>query len=334
MKFDYDKYANEVNEKTEVKNSEIFFFKDTPNEDLFDGLFQFYQECLFNNRVYGIEPSRFIFNNEFSSNAKAGKDERSDYYLIIFHMGLVINLQSIFAQNPTLVLNFDKHEEFIKFESKLDTSIHILMYQSAIHFTFYHELGHLIQKSDFLENWLQEQPKKDLEFVQRKHVLEADSDMFSSLQVGSHILQYQKRIFGKSANKDDIEKLLIIFCSAIFLYILSYQTNRVKLYFNENSHPHPLIRNLTVISLLIDYYQKSLIKEGYSFQIDESIVMNTTLDIGEQLSVILFGSDRFNNFLIEFGKNRTEIIKYFEFLKGEILKDDSLAMNKRNKLAK
>lgn len=330
MKFDYKKYANEVSEKTAVNKSNIYFHKGTSNEKVFEELFQFYQQCLLNNSKYGIEPSRMIYHKSCTSNARAGKD--NGFYIIMFNKGLIKHLQSMFSENPTLISNLENHENLIEFESKLDNPIHILMYQSAIHFTFYHELGHLIQKSDFLENWLEEQPQKDENFILRKHVLETDSDMFASLQIGSHILQYQKMIFGNKAKKNDVENLLIIFCCSIFLSILSFETNRVPLYFKETTHPHPLIRNLTVISLLIDYYQKCLKKEGYDFQIDESIVMNTTLDVGEQLSNTLFDSYRYNNFLNEFGNNKKEIRVYFELLKDKILKNASLAVNKRKKL--
>ena len=131
------------------------------------------------------------------------------------------------------------------------------MYQLTMHFTFYHELAHLVQKSEYLESHLYERPFEVEEFDLTRHKLEIDADSFSGISIASHIQQYALKHFGDDLDSNKMESLIQMFCSSALLYFLAFQSCKGEIYFYENSHPHPMIRILNFILTITNYLQQS-----------------------------------------------------------------------------
>ncbi len=132
------------------KNS-IYDFREFPRKEIFQRLFDFYQGNIVRHYNYGIEPGLIFFNPNLSINAAANKVK--EYYLITLNKGTVFKLLSTFNDNPD-ILNIKGLEKYQKVNKKSDYPLNKLMFQLCCHFTFYHELGHLIQKSQLLETGL------------------------------------------------------------------------------------------------------------------------------------------------------------------------------------
>jgi len=192
-----------------------------PIESELDIIFDFYTETLrLQEKDYGIDPAILYFENSTSVNAVASKQK--DFFVVGINLGTIVYLQKTFKENENL-LKVGGIEDYVEFEKSLDVTIGILMYQQAKHFTMYHEIGHLIQKSDYLNSLVHENLVASEKFDCKRHLCELDADLFSSLCVGSHVLQYAKKQFGSKPTQDQVEKLTVIICSSALFYVLSFQ---------------------------------------------------------------------------------------------------------------
>ncbi|GAA3773325.1 hypothetical protein [Flavobacterium ginsengiterrae] len=127
----------------------------------------------------------------------------------------------------SLIINLNNRneiDEIIKIKypaiyNNLDNPSNVLLYQVAQHFTFYHELAHLIQKSDLLYNFLYERPQQQEHFSIVNYKLELDAD---ELATATHIHQYIFKIFGENIDNQKVESITELFCFGILLYMLSF----------------------------------------------------------------------------------------------------------------
>ncbi len=327
----YRKKTEEVTDKTSTNKNHIFEYDLSPYTDEFDEVFGFYQENLGINEKYRIIPSVVFFNNNQTINAKAGKID--DYYIISLNMGLIVGLINIF-RNKTDLIREESHKEFFDFEKSLDVPIHDLMYQNAVHFTFYHEMAHLIQKSEFLENYLYENLDNSQGFSERRHLLELDADEFSSLSIGVHILDYAEKTFGSEFNSEQLEKLIIISCSSIFIYFLNFKSYVRKIYFEKMSHPHPSIRIMWIAFSVIEYCTRTLEAKGKKINLTTKEVYNKTLDFSESIADQFFTTNPVTEYKSSIGEVPLEMISYIGKYQNLKNGDKSLAVNKWNQLYK
>ena len=268
-------------ENTSIKKDEVFDFELSPFSSEFNDVFNFYNEAISRHAHYGIEPHLLFYRNASSCNAAAGKE--NDYYIISINAGTIVHLIEKFREQ-SIPLN----AEYIDFESLLDVSVSKLMYDTALHFTFYHELGHLIQKSDLLSHQLYERPENDKEFSIGRHVLELDADTFSSLCLGTHLIQYAKGRFKDDLNSNIVKKLIVIACSSALIYLLSFQTAALPIYYEESTHPHPVVRISCIVFHIVGYCQQSLKEDGLELHIQE--IVNEALSFTH--SIISNGNDK------------------------------------------
>lgn len=324
----YKKKTEEVTDKTSTDKKHVFEYDLSPYKDEFDDVFGFYQENLDLNAKYGIIPSVIFFNNNRTINAKAGKID--GYYIISMNMGLIIGLISIFGNKSDLIE--EENKEFFDFEKTLDLPIHHLMYQNAVHFTFYHEMAHLIQKSEFLEHSLYEHLDNSQGFSEKRHLLELDADEFSSISIGVHILDYAEKTFSKEFNDEQLEKLLIIACSSILLYLLNFKSYVRKIYFEEMSHPHPAIRIMWVVFSIIGYCTRTLEAKGKKMNLIPKEVYNKTLDFSESIAVKFFGDNPVMDYKDLIGEVALDMMNYMEKYQNLKNGDKTLAVNKWNQL--
>ena len=144
----------------------------------------------------------------------------------------------------------------------------VSMYQQATHFTIYHEIAHLIQKSKYLNSALYEFAAAEADFDYCRHLYELDADLFAALNIGSHILQYAKGTFGDGLKNEHVEKLIVIICSSSLFYFLFFQSDVKGMYYEEKTHPHPVIRVSLVIFHLVSYLQEVYQRDGKRFDLN------------------------------------------------------------------
>lgn len=268
--------TKELINNTDIQEADVFDYELSPYRGEFDDMFSFYQNTLDRDSKYGITPGIFFFNNNLDVNAYA-KKTLSKYYVISINKGTIGTLINMFMERSDS-LSTVLDEDFLNFEQLLDTSIGMLMYQNAVHFTFYHEEAHLIQKSKLLENTIYEDTQANGNYSIEKHILEIDADEFSSLSIGAHIFQYAETTFGEKITVNQWEKLIIIACSSAFLYILSLNSNKDQnIYYHEKSHPHPVIRITWIVHTIVGYCVRNFIKNDPYNNLKVNDVVNKTL---------------------------------------------------------
>lgn len=285
---EYRRVIAEVSKSAGIDANEIFDFENSPSKDEFDQIFTFYQETLLSNGGYGIEPSFLYFNTGFSANAQAKK--AYNCYLISINMGMVVNLMNMFKGKFSL-LEDTNNDDFVKFQTLLDTPINELMYQNAFHFTFYHEMAHLIQNSEFLDGALHERVETSVEYSIQRHNLELDADEFSALCIGAHTIQYAQHMFGSSLDTDKVEKLLTIVCSSALMYLLSFGTNSDDIYYEEKSHPHPIIRITRIVATTVHYSIQALTQIGFQLDLKPQRIIAEAIRFSNNISCKVLGNN-------------------------------------------
>lgn len=321
--------TKELINNTDILKTDVFDYEWSPYRDEFDDMFSFYQNTLDRDSKYGIAPSIFFFNNNLDVNAYA-KKTLSEYYVISINKGTIGSLINMFVEKQES-LSTILGEDFLNFEQSLDTSINILMYQNAVHFTFYHEEAHLIQKSKLLESTIYEDTQENSNYSLEKHILEIDADEFSSLSIGSHIFQYAETTFGGKITTSQWEKLIIIACSSAFLYILSLNSNKNKnMYYYERSHPHPVIRITWIVHTIVGYCVRNFIKSDPRHNLKVNDVVNKTLDFSKIISEHIYQDSLISNYIEVFEKEGVRIFDYLYKLEKLKQNDKSLAVSKWN----
>lgn len=270
-----------------------------------------------------------MINNITSINAKAVRLD--DKYIIIIHKGLINYLIISFKQNTQLDSGEIKTLKIL--QPYLNTNISTLMYQAALHFTFYHEMAHLIQNTEGGNMHLEERPQFSSEYNQEKHILEIDADEFSSLCLSEHILQYHQRLFIKG-NRGTYEGLLVVILIPIILYLLSFNSNKGSFYLKKGTHPHPIIRLMLITLIITDYCKKSLNKQGIKLEIDHLLVIENSLAIAQEIERKYFGTDNVNQLLGIIRGSLNEIMTYTESIKDISKHRTDLAVYKWNSHAR
>ncbi|MDP2541554.1 hypothetical protein Q8W23_08725 [Tenacibaculum discolor] len=309
---------------TSITSDEIYDLEFYQNKEEVLKAFKFYNETLINNYYYGIDPSYLFFENNLSINAKATKDVDGKYIISINIGTIHFLIEKIKKTNI-----FDNVVVVKLLQPYFDLPISVLMYQMGLHFTFYHELAHLIQKSEYLNNSMVEE-NSDV-FDLKKHVLEMDADSFSGVMMSTHVLQYSEKMLPR-ANKEIYQGLFIIFLIPIILYLLSFKGNDKEFYLFENSHPHPSIRLISIIMTIIDYAKITLEKKEISFKNDEVFeILILSMSICEESQELLFDDKRVSKLKAIYINNKIEIIRYIKRIEEE--KENyinDLAISKRN----
>lgn len=326
-------YKNEVEEiiaNTDFIDNQIFDINLSPYVDEFRNTFDFYRDTLSGAIKYGVESSYIFYYNHRVPNAKAGISK--GYGIILFNAGLLISLiQNLLDKKEIDDVFKNKYPEFHKF---LDNPGNDLVYQAAQHFTFYHELGHLIQQSKDLSTYLAERPTQPEVFDFTRHKLEIDADSFSAIAIAAHVHQYVFKICGEELNAEKIESIIEIFCSGVLLNFLTFDSFKDEMYYEEGTHPHPILRILNVIMIITQYFRESPLITNKGIFINHFKIMNQTLSLGSELEEKCFGTAKSQTFLEILKKERKEIIEYYKKIRSCTPKDYVLAEYKWNETVK
>ena len=301
-------------------------YRELPIEKEFQSLFNFFQGNIYKYCEFGIEPGIFFFNTTTTLNAFAAKWK--DHFIISFNKGTVIFLDQKF-KSQTNILKVEGLEDYIEAESKSDYPLNKLMYQLCNYYIFYHELGHLIQKSDGLDEMLNEDIVTKATFNIQDHILEYDADLFSSICLGTHLYQYIDEWSCPKASDKEIENIISSVTASIFLLLLSFNSAKKNLYFEEESHPHPIIRIIGILYVITDYIEL-LSKEKKVIVLDRTNITQGIFEVAEKIADRVLYGDAITNFKDVFMDNTEAISSYNMKLLSLVKTYTNSAYNRRN----
>lgn len=306
---------------------EIFDFSDKVGEDEFESNYQFCQGALFLHREFGIEPCYFYYRDFSDLDAKAIKTQ--NHYLIGINRGIV---ESYYRDLVTYfkLQDYDEVHKYIELEEKLANPVGELMYQSILHFTFYHELGHLIQFSGKENGDICESLNDGLDYSIDLHSEELDADLFASISVSTHFYQYLKKQLNKELSANDVTNYISILTSSIFIYFLSFAEYRNGFYLKEKSHPHPILRIISATARIIGYFEHVSKKNNLILNIDQQLVLKETFRLSEIFINKSFAKKEFQGFLGILNDNLKYIMLYYSELIEIIQNNPNSAINRRN----
>ena len=324
MESEYKRNTDNLVCKTALTAIEVFDYYATPNEGEFNEIFEYYFETLrIENEHFNFSPYSLFFRNNVSINAIAGKD--NGHYFIGLNSGLIINL---IASIKNVHFNIPNNSIPQNFINQLNTDINNLLYQYALHFTFYHELGHLIQFSceslNECDNSISNQEVIDANFSLNKHYLELDADTYSSLCLANHTLDYAQRTF-RNISRQQYIFMTKICLTSIILYIQSSFNINQPFYLRNNSHPHPVIRIINASLTVINYINDFLVSKGFAPILDTFEIIFDSIKISSQMPINKFNPNTYQQIANE---NRIEILNYIKEIKTE--DNECSAVNRRN----
>jgi hypothetical protein len=304
----YNQHIIKLIRETRLPKELIFNPEFSPNCDEYLDAFLFYQEALIQHNDFGIEPAYLFFKNDFSLNAAATRTVDGKY-LVSINMGTIDWLINKLKNNSSLVEKTNINL-FRILAPYLDIPIPRLLYQACCHFTFYHEMGHLVQNSDLLLNTLRENPNDNAVYSFNKHLLEIDADTFSALCIGTHIFQYCERLFSEHFSLEQFEGLVVLFSIPVFLYLLSFPGNSREFYLRESTHPHPAIRITNFLMVLTHYCNNSLDARDSDFTVNQGDMFIYAMEIAEELQDFFFEAPLVTNYRQTMIDNRIDAVSY------------------------
>jgi len=332
----YRENIDYLKRNTSVPHSRYFEF-DNEDNVLFNNLYQFYQANLERQHIhhnYNIDPSYLYFIDSSQINALATPPKEGIYLL-----GISRGLMELFDTKLNRYFDIKDYEsiEGIKIiQDCIQNSVGELMYQTLTHFTFYHELGHLIEFSQNTGNSEKEEKlngNKD-SFLYEDHLKEADADLFASICVGTHLFQYFAKYFTCDWTEDLIKYYLSILSSSIFTYFLSFEEYHENLYFEEKTHPHPLVRLFYSLEVIVDYFAYVLKQKKVDVNINQSEVLLQTFKISEIMIQQFFDERKFVDFQKIVTERHSDILDYKNKLKTDVNLKETSAVNERNRKLK
>ena len=325
---EYNHVIQQLNEKFGIPNSQIYDFIGTPGEQEYLRLFDYANNELFRFRKHGIEPFFIYFANNSEINAKATK--KNGAYIICLNKGLVEHFNRLFAY-----FNLSDYAELSKYqiiEDNIKDKFGELIFQSTLLFTFFHELGHLIQFIDNPEAEINELLSSDFKSIQ-SHSVELDADLYSALSLSAQFYQYFDKNYKGEKTEETVKQYISILTSSVFLYFLAFNQYRSGYYLKENSHPHPLVRMLSVITHIIQYFEHVMQIKGQTVKIDKNIVIKETFYISEIFTKRIYSHFDYQLFETTLSTKFKEIKEYFDELVAVAQSSPKSAINRRNIIA-
>lgn len=302
-------YKQEIDYATKnniAKFADIFDFNDMPNEKLYKDLYLFCRENLdIHFRRKSISHSSFLYSNDLSINAKARTKKNQNTILI--NIGLIQHCIDKYLFNHALNDFIESKEPDLA--AKYDSSISYLIFQQITQFTYYHELAHLFQFSRIVtEEELQERSSGD-KFDIIKHKLEINADTYSSICIATHIHQYIDKIFGDNMSQENVIKTITIFGACLLEYIINFTSN-YELYYEEHSHPHPLIRLLNIILNIANHFSQIPILKEKGIKLDVNSLFRNIIDFHEELENSNVFTTGFSKSISQYTANIEKIVSY------------------------
>ncbi|OPC32651.1 hypothetical protein [Elizabethkingia miricola] len=309
-------YEHEIQSAINSKQftySDIFDFRETPYEILFHNFYKFCRENLnIQSQNINIKPNFFVFSTERNINASAIKTD-DNIYGIKINLGLITYCISKIWNNTKL----DKYIEhkFPEITSFFDNPTSGLSFQLAVQFTYYHELGHLLQftKQSNRSFTLQERKASEIYDI-NIHKLEINSDSYASIAIASHIQQYTFDIFNNNVDHYKIETVTKIFLCSLLNYVASFSNDLRNIYLDKHSHPHPFLRIFNIVLSVLHYLNQSSLLKNNRIDLHANKMIKSIFDFYEELEVNKIFDTNFSQALNQFYDTRDHVIDYLGVL--------------------
>lgn len=316
-------YNNEIENSimnSILESADIFDFRETPNEDLFEGLYNFCRENLNINALReNINPNIFLFSNSFSINAKAGL--KNNHFAIIINIGLMQSCITNYFENQ--LLNQFVENNFPNYIKKFDNPIGILVFQLTTQFTYYHELAHLFQLTKKnINSELQERKSDNDEYDIIKHKLEINADTYSSIAIATHLQQYIDKTFGDEVNLAIAKDTIKILGACLLNYIVNF-SDETAIYFKQNSHPHPFLRLLNIVLNIANHIENMPNLKVKNIHLDGKEIFKDIIDFYQNLEENGIFTTKFSNLVYQNTDLKNDIVKYL----SELLEFDKTDFN-------
>ncbi|MNK40340.1 hypothetical protein D3C87_589870 [compost metagenome] len=321
----YGEICKEIIAKNAVSYGDIYDFSETPLEKLFEEFFTFCQTNLSERcKEYDIQPSRFIYTNSYNIEARARFVK--GFNIIEVTSGAMIETYKLLSFRNTL---FNENKEVIKNYGSLQELIKIplghIMFQAAVQFTYYHELAHLAQKpfnefKSFDESKHKGQGDK---YSVQKHCLEFDADIHAANLLPAHILDFWNKQPKEAQTSENLSKLLSVAVSGILNYFMIMGQCGDNIYYDEKSHPHPVIRAVNITDKIIRVAEINV-----DFKLDSGAILQEAFNLTEKFCE----HHKLLNFAVQFNEifraHSNDIGKYIEVLDKEADQFPNLLRNK------
>ena len=228
------------------------------------------------------------------------------------------NYISLFINTEHPILN---QPQYRKIETLINRNIGILIFEFVTYSIYYHEESHLLQfsKSDIYSE-LDEYSAKDSKYDLRKHLWEFDADINSIFKVANHIIIAFDKFPLEEQTIENLESLIsLVFGGVLVTHYM--RALEAKLYFNETTHPHSLIRILYSSQQLFETFNFN------NFNLNEAHIIEESICLAKEL---LSKTD--NKYWIEQTEvlsNKKQIDSYIKFLKKKSYNYEELIMNSK-----
>lgn len=303
----YKDISNELITVAKISKEDIFDYDFSPLKSIFEQYFQFCQTNLSeHSNEHSIQPAKFYYVERNGVNAIAGV--QNGYYIIGVFKETITRLYDLFYEQNNV---FEDDIELKKYSTlkTLNVPLGFLMFQTASLFTYYHEQGHLIQKSDYLASWLNEQYLENNErpYSQEKHVLEFDADLNGAHFICYHLIDYWKKQEQTFQTQENFQMMLSLGAASVFSYFMLLQTNSQDIYYKKYWHPHPVVR----ISYIIDCFIKvAEINLPDNIQIDSNLTLTEAFKISDKFFTTVLKNDIVSKFISVYSSETGNIQTY------------------------
>lgn len=305
-KMDYQQEAAYAIKHNIAKYGDIFDFEGTPSEKQYKVLYLFCRENLdIHCRRKSISHSSFLYSNDFSINAKARK--KNNQNVILINIGLIQNCIDEYLYNHALNDFIISKEPYLA--DRFDSSLSYLAFQITTQFTYYHELAHLFQFSNISKEQEFQERGSDDKFDIIKHKLEINADTYSSICIATHIHQYINNTFGDNINQEFASKTITILGACLLEYIMNF-TSEYNLYFEEYSHPHPLIRLLNIILNITNHFSQIPMLKEKGIMLNANSLFRSIIDFHKDLEDDNIFKSGFSNIISQYIMNIEKIVSY------------------------
>ena len=184
---------------------------------------------------------------------------KNDSNVVIFNLGLINKLEAVISDSIKLLMyeNIASLTILVDEKEKLERAIR----SCSVNYLFYHELAHIIQNSKGCFNsefTLEEKYAEEKNFDIKNHIYELDADHFGSVMSCHTLLEKLMNVQYHFETIFLFNALTSLLFSTANLMIEFSGSFFPKIYYEKNSHPHPLIRIIVCNEQFLSFISANL----------------------------------------------------------------------------
>lgn len=306
----YRQTVEYVINKAIIEKQDVFDFENVPYEKYYEELYNF---CSENLKIQCADDllfeSVFLYYDYFSKNAKAGI--KKGHNVILVNIGLMNFCFEKFLFN--VELNDFTKGKWKEITDSFDVTVSRLAFQTNTHFTYYHELAHLFQIQKKKAEIGSQERCIDDKYDIIQHKLEINADTYAAISIATQIQQYIEKCFAE-INQCIVTNVVTILGTCLLEHIICF-SDSLELYYDEKSHPHPVIRMFNIILNIINHLSSN---PGYikrRINLDVKILARKIFDFHEELEREEIFTSGFSDFINSGKLDNNKILKYIEVIR-------------------